>query len=244
MKCANHMSSMSKDLVDRLSLQYNFVFQESRLLEQALTHKSYKNETPSCSYGDNERLEFLGDAVLDLALSAELMERHPQSNEGSLSKMRASLVNEMALAEVAKELHLDKELRLGKGERNSGGATKPRLLASAFEALLGAIFIDSDYTTANRVIRQMFRERIEKLDLDTQYHDDYKTRLQEKIQASGTADSRSAPRYEIEREEGPDHEKVFHVVLQVGSAVLARGQGRSKKQAEQEAARLALEALR
>ncbi len=235
---------MSKDLVDALLLQYSYTFQNPDLLSQALTHKSYKNEMGDSTGGDNERLEFLGDAVLDLVLSADLMERFPRHNEGSLSKMRASLVNESALAEVSKELHIDQVLRLGKGERNSGGASKPRLLACALEAVLGAIFVDSDYATANRVIRQMFQARLEKLDLESQYHDDYKTRLQEKIQAARSAEARHVPRYEVEREEGPDHEKVFHVILRVGTEIIARGRGRSKKQAEQEAARMALETLR
>lgn len=242
MSSANESNPVkSETLAEHLSAQYQYQFRNAELLRQALTHKSYKNESPQDSCGDNERLEFLGDAVLDLALTTDLMERFPDYDEGKLSKMRASLVNEMMLAEIAKVLQLDQELRLGKGERQTGGSSKPRLLACGFEALLGAIYQDSDFATANVLIRKIFEPHIEQLDLITHYRDDYKTRLQEKIQ--GQAGARHTPHYEVEKSEGPDHEKVFHVVLHLGGEVLARGRGRSKKQAEQEAARMALEIL-
>jgi ribonuclease-3 len=214
-----------------------YAFKNADLYQQAVTHKSFHNENPTASVGHNERLEFLGDAVLDLALSADLMTHFPDLTEGELSKMRASLVNESTLSEVAKELKLDAELRLGKGEQQTGGAMKPRLLASVFEALVGAVYQDSDFTTAQTWIREVFQARFKELDLSLHYKSDYKTRLQEKLQGL----YRQTPQYELEQQEGPDHEKLFYVTLKMDGRVLGQGVGRSKKQAEQEAARAALE---
>ena len=227
---------MDGNLVALLLERFGYAFRKSELLEQAMTHKSYHYEVRGNSHGDNERLELLGDAVLDLVLTVDLMERFPNQNEGELSKMRASLVNETALAEISKEMGIDQDLRLGKGERLTGGSSKPRLLACGFEAFVGAVFLDSGYATTEKLIRQIFVSRINQLDLTMHYRDDYKTRLQEQLQMS----QKKTPRYEIEKEEGPDHDKVFHVLLRLGPEVLARGCGRSKKQAEQDAARLAL----
>lgn len=218
-------------------------FTNPSLLEQALTHTSYRNENArqgaSSAVADNERLEFLGDAVLDLALSALLMARFPTDREGALSKKRASLVNEDVLAALARELEIPELIRLGKGERQSGGVGKPRILASAFEAVFGAIYLDSGFAVALAATDAAFGRRLDALAGSPDYAADFKTRLQERSQER----HRQTPFYRVERERGPDHDKLFDVSVRLGERVLAIGQGRNKKAAEQEAARLALEKL-
>lgn len=218
-------------------LDYNFKNQE--LLFQALTHKSYHNEHIKKSAGHNERLEFLGDAVLDLSLSKELMGRFPEFTEGELSKARASLVNEKALFEIAAEMGIDKWIQFGKGELQTGGALKPRLLACALEAIFGALFLDSNFEKVDQIILKIYHSRLENFDTEVHFKADYKTRLQEKLQS----EMKQNPVYELEKEEGPDHDKIFYVILKVADQVIAQGVGRSKKQAEQEAAKLAWESL-
>jgi ribonuclease III len=211
-------------------------FRDPRLLVQSLTHRSFHNENPDESVGHNERLEFLGDAVLDLALSDLLMREFPDLSEGDLSKFRASLVNEAELADIAKELDFDRHIRLGKGELSTGGAKKPRLLASVLEAYIGALYLDQGFPEAFEFMRDIFVPRFEKL--TSEKHDrDFKTRLQERAQEQ----RRQTPVYELVEESGPDHHKTFVVAVLVGDQELARGRGRSKKQAEQEAAKAALE---
>lgn len=219
------------------SSQIRELFANPNLFEQALTHRSFHNENTKESKGHNERLEFLGDAVLDLAVSDLLYNDLNQATEGDLSKLRASLVNEAALCEIATELEIGPLLKLGKGESQTGGTSKPRLLASALEAVIGALYVDKGYEPAAKFIGNIFKRRIETLDLAVFFKEDYKTRLQEKLQEQ----KKKTPHYELIKEEGPDHEKVFHVGVVVGSHTLAVGTGRSKKQAEQDAAQKALE---
>ncbi len=221
------------ELVATMGYQFN----NPDLALQALTHKSFHFEHLVNSVGHNERFEFLGDAVLDLVLTAELMRLHPERPEGELSKIRASLVNETILAEIAAELNFQKAIRLGKGEKQSGGANKPRLLASFIEAFFGALFLDAGYDRARVIIENIFSRRLHDLDLTVHYKDDFKTRFQEKLQG----ESKTTPQYVLDSEEGPDHDKIFHVSVKVFERVVATGSGRSKKQAEQEAARHALE---
>ncbi len=216
-----------------------YQFKDQQLLLQAFTHRSFHNEqgaqTPS---GHNERLEFLGDAVLDLGLSDLLMRQLASSPEGDLSKIRASLVNERVLSELALEYGIDQRLRLGRGEAQSGGAQKPRLLSSAFEAYVGALYLDGGFDMAMKFIEESFSSRLQKIDPYQSFSEDYKTRLQELAQQS----FRQTPTYELKSEEGPAHDRLFSVVVSLQGQGLASGQGRSKKQAEQEAARKALEA--
>ena len=224
-------------------------FQREDLLVLALTHKSFANEqaitlagpSPSPSTKDNnERLEFLGDAVLDLAVSDLLMTRFQHDSEGSLSKKRASLVNEESLARVAAALELEKLIRLGKGEIKTGGLQKPRILASAFEAIVGAVFQDAGFTAARDMIGRLMAKRLTEIaNAPVDYSADFKTRLQEKAQEVRKA----TPTYKVESETGPDHDKVFIVSVDLNGDVLASGQGRSKKAAEQDAARTALEKM-
>ena len=215
-----------------LSEKLGYEFVNSGLLEKALTHKSYHNESGGNSDGHNERLEFLGDAVLDLVLSEFLFLEHSELPEGELSKIRASLVNEKTLAELTNQLQLSDEIRFGKGEAQTGGALKPRLLACALEATIGALYLDADYETSKEFILRIFKSHLENLGEGVAFASDFKTRLQEFTQK----EFRKIPEYTLIREEGPDHEKTFFVEVKVDEKLLAEGHGKSKKAAEQSAA--------
>ncbi|ROR01787.1 ribonuclease III [Desulfosoma caldarium] len=218
-------------------------FQNADLLRQALVHRSYAHERPETAVGDNERLEFLGDAVLSLIISHMLLKTFPHADEGNLSRMRASLVNENRLATIAAQLGLGLLMRLGKGEEMSGGRAKPSILADAVEALLGAVYLDGGLDAAFRVVRRFFDEKLEQVAAEEdplrRLDKDFKTQLQEVTQAK----KRLVPQYDVEREEGPDHDKTFYVSVSLEGRVLARGKGKSKKAAEQNAAQKALAAL-
>lgn len=213
-----------------------YEFQNRQLLKQALSHKSYDYEMTAAQNGNNEKLEFLGDAVVDLILSDLLMKQFPEDSEGSLSKKRASLVNETILAQVAQNLMIHTEVLLGKGEAQSGGKAKPRILSSAYEALLGAIFIEAGYARTRDLVEQHFGERITSVGDREAGADDFKTRLQEEVQAL----LKVTPVYQLVSESGPPHERLFAVEVKVRGVPITQAQGRSKKIAEQEAARLAL----
>lgn len=219
------------------SIGYRFT--DETLLERALTHKSYFNEIPDKSLGHNEKLEFLGDAVLDLCLSHTLFEEFKDLDEGHLSKIRASLVNEASLTDLAKKLELDQNLRMGKGELNSGGREKPRLLASVFEAFIGAFYLDAGFARTHQLINELFAHELKQVDLENHFTTDYKTRLQEKTQEM----HKETPVYEVIKETGPDHDKTFFIKVSINGINLGEAQGRSKKQAEQAAAQQALERL-
>ncbi|RMG92956.1 MAG: ribonuclease III [Candidatus Dadabacteria bacterium] len=214
-----------------------YLFETPDLLDQALTHKSYANERGS-GIRDNERLEFLGDAVLDLVVSHLLYDLRPPLTEGKMSKVRAFLVSEPSLAEVARSFGLGRYLLLGKGEEQTGGREKPSILSGAFEALVAAIYLDGGFDLAREFVDAVFRPLLEAegpggLDRD------FKTRLQEHCQGRyGTA-----PTYRLVGEWGPDHDKTFEVEIRLGNRVLGRGRGRSKKEAEQRAAQGALDVL-
>jgi ribonuclease III len=198
----------------------------------AITHRSFAAEA-----ANNEKLEFLGDAVLALAMSDLLMARFPEANEGDLSKIRASLVNADVLARKARELDLGLHLRLGKGEEKTGGRDKSSILAAGYEALLGAVYLDAGYEAARRVVEAHFTADIEEhLTVGLR---DYKTRLQEVTQRL----FRETPLYTLVEESGPDHEKRFVAEIAINGRRYGRGVGRSKKTAEQAAAGEALAAL-
>ncbi len=216
-------------------IQYKF--KDQNLLRRALTHKSFEYEEKQVSIGNNEILEFLGDAVIDLAMSDLLMEYFPDDNEGQLSKRRASFVNEEALAQRAKTIGINGALFLGRGERATGGNEKPRLLCSALEALFGAVYKDAGYEETKKLLRFFFSDLLNESKDFIEYDRDYKTRYQEFIQR----EEKSTPTYTLLRIEGPPHNRVFQVAVCVGQSSRAEGMGRSKKQAEQEAARSALE---
>ncbi len=220
----------------RLEARIGYSFREIARLESALTHKSYLNENPTWGRPDNERLEFLGDAVLDLVVGHLLMEAQPARTEGELSKTRAAIVNETGLADVAGELGLGEWLFLGRGEEQSGGRRKPSVLADACEALVAAVYLDGGFDAAFQVVRHLFAERVAGAN-EAGLHD-YKTRLQERA-----ARKKVHVRYLVVDERGPDHDKTFEVAATISERELARGIGKTKKEAEQRAAELALPAL-
>ena len=217
----------------RIQEELGYSFKDPALLLRSLTHVSYERQR---SEGHNEVLEFLGDAVLDLAVSDLLIRLNPAKPEGVLSKMRAALVNSVVLAEKAAAINLGSLLRIGKGEELSGGRNKPSILAGAFEAVLGGIYQDGGYEAAHRVVERYFGADITGKRLGQH---DYKTRLQEISQML----FRAPPVYRVISETGPDHEKFFVTEIIIGGKVLGRGEGRSKKQSEQAAAKKALHEL-
>lgn len=216
----------------RLQAALGYRFRDPVLLNRCLTHVS-------CGGGmeaHNESLEFLGDAVLSLAISDLLMRRFPERSEGDLSRMRASLVNRRILAEKARLLGVGAVLRIGKGEERTGGRHKESILAASVEALLGGIYWESGYEAARPVVQHHFASDLDHTGLGL---DDYKTRLQEVSQRL----YRVPPAYRLVRESGPSHDKYFETEIRVGGHLVGQGEGRSKKQSEQEAARRALEML-
>jgi ribonuclease-3 len=215
-----------------LSRGLGYDFKNPELFAEAFRHSSYVNESEDSNLKDNERLEFLGDAVLDLAISDILMNLFQNAKEGELSKCRASVVNERGLFEVARELELGKYLLLGKGEELSGGREKPSILANTLEALLGAIYLDAGFSRAREIIHRLFLPFLEKVDIEGFLHD-YKSLLQEHTQEK----FKSRPEYALLSESGPAHDRIFGVGIYLGGTLLAKGEGRSKKEAEQRAAK-------
>lgn len=204
----------------------------------ALTHKSFVNEHRSEGMADNERLEFLGDAVLDLAVSHRLMERFPEAREGDLSKIRAAVVDEPGLARMARTLELGPLLRLGRGEELTGGREKSSLLADAMEAVVAALYLGGGLDPVLALLDRFLGEAFARAAAGT-LDRDYKTQLQELAQSR----LRASPRYRVVAEHGPDHSKVFDVEAEIKGEVVGRGTGRSKKDAEQAAAKLALDSM-
>lgn len=220
-----------------LEARLGYQFKNMALLNRALTHKSFANELKQ-NTEHNEKLEFLGDAVLDLVVGEFLFERFPEDTEGGLSKKRASIVNEEVLSELALDMELNKLMQLGKGETLTGGALKPRLVASSLEAIVGAMYLDGGFDVAKGFIRREFATLTDKVCGSEDFEKDYKTRLQELVQKS----LKETPKYEVLAEEGPPHDREFLVCVKVKEDVWAQGRGRSKKNAEQSAAKNALEA--
>jgi ribonuclease-3 len=208
-------------------------FSDVQLLVDALTHSSFRNEKPASVRSDNERLEFLGDAVLQSSISTLIWQHFPGATAGEMTRRRADLVCEQGLARVARELSLGDRLRLGRGEERSGGRAKPRLLASAFEAVVAAVYLDAGSDAALRVCSQLFTGVISEQDPGSR---DYKTRLQELLQSRG----QRPPVYETAEASGPAHARSYRVVLRVDDKPFSEGDGRSKLEAEQQAAEHAL----
>jgi len=228
-----------RDEFEGLQRRINYRFKDRGLLEHALTHKSRAAEDASGGVADNESLEFLGDAVLGLVVADVLFRRFPEYDEGQKSKVRASVVSTASLARHAEEMGLGDHLLLGRGEEKTGGRFKQALLADAYEALIAAIYLDGGFDAATDFLQ---RELLEAIDLgasQTIVGEDYKSALQERLQALG----HPLPEYRIAGETGPDHRKVFRVEVVVNGEVLGTASGTAKKEAEQEAARLALDRL-
>ena len=213
-------------------------FNKLSLLEQALVHSSYVNENPGFAPASNERLEFLGDAVLGLIVAEKLYQDFPQLDEGEMTRLRAALVCQDTLARVARAIKLGDYLYLGKGEKASGGQRKPANLARALEAVIAAIFLDQGSSTTRDATLRLFNKELQKM-ASQGVEVDYKSQLQEFLQAQ----EQQAPVYRVVEATGPDHEKKFTVEVRLGDTVLGRGTGKSKKTAETEAARSALKLL-
>jgi ribonuclease-3 len=225
--------------VAALSLRLGLPLPDRATALAALTHKSYVNEhRDEEGLADNERLEFLGDAVIDLAVSHRLMERFPSAREGELSKMRAAVVDEQGLSEMARALDLGALLRLGRGEELTGGRHKASLLADAMEAVIAAVYVASGFAPVLAIVDRFLGDAFARAATGT-LDRDYKTQLQEIAQSR----LRATPRYRVIGEHGPDHSKTFEVETDLRGEVVGRGMGRSKKDAEQAAAKLALDAL-
>lgn len=210
-----------------------------QLLTKALTHRSYLNEAEGEQVKEsNERLEFLGDAVLELLVSDFLFKELPDKPEGDLSSIRSALVRTTTLAEIATQIGLGEQLLMSKGEIQTGGRTNPSLLADSFEAILGALFLDQGLEQCEEFLRQHLYPLLPNI-LEQNLYRDFKSTFQEKVQASG----HPTPSYKIIHEEGPDHQKTFTAALVVGDKTIATGTGNSKQLAQQEAARAGLERL-
>lgn len=210
---------------------------DSHLLELAFTHRSFINENANIKE-HNERLEFLGDAVLELATSEFLYQTYPHIPEGELTSYRAALVKTTSLATIATKLEFGEKIRLSKGEEMSGGRQNPSLLADTFEAVIGAIYLDKGYDEVVAFLSAHLFTDIGFI-IENKLFKDFKSSLQEQVQAKGG----DSPEYEVLSQTGPDHSKLFTVGVKVNGAVIASGQGRSKQEAQQAAAKSALEKL-
>lgn len=220
-----------EELLDALDVE----FDDPALLARALTHRSYAFEEGGLP--TNERLEFLGDAVIALVVTDEIFHSHPDEAEGRLAKLRAAAVKTATLADIARGLELGRHVRLGRGEAASGGGDKDSILADTFEAVVGAYYLDQDFTAAERLLRRLYRDRLEELS-SRDAALDFKTSLQELAAARFD----SLPHYEVTGD-GPDHERVFSATVSVDGREVGAGTGSSKKRAEQRAAREAYRRL-
>jgi ribonuclease-3 len=221
-----------------LERRLRYPFNDIGLLDRALTHQSYVNETASTDKVSNEVLEFLGDAVLNLTVSHLLLQKFPEAREGTLSMRRAQLVKQSSLAFLFKELRLDEHLLLGKGELSNGGMKKSSILANAYEALIGAIFMDSGFYQALEIIEHHFEPYLQTKTPSLLFND-FKSLLQIHAQQFFGA----SPQYRVLKESGPDHDKQFQASAIINGEIKGTGWGKSKKLAEQEAARNALEEI-
>lgn len=232
------MKEKGKEKTNLKTLQknLNYFFKDENLLRKALTHSSYGNEHNMGLTENNERLEFLGDTILNLVVSQYLYKKYPNYPEGELTKIRAKVVCESSLAYAAREIEIGNYLLLGKGEEATGGRDRESILADAMEAIVGAIYIDSDFDTTNKLLLRNFETDIVHAVAKGDLFIDYKTELQERLQKKGKPDVE----YVVVKEEGPDHNKVFHMDVRVKGKTIGNGIGRNKKEAEQMAAKEAL----
>ncbi|MBI5213996.1 MAG: ribonuclease III [Nitrospirae bacterium] len=230
-------ASFSKN-TEKLEDSLGYRFKDKALLTDALTHKSYHHENPHDAPGHNERLEFLGDSVLGLVIAEDLFLKDAMLTEADMSKMKSYLVKESVLFEIASRLSLGKYLRLGRGEESTGGRQKKSILSDAVEALLGAVFLDSDYKTAKSVITRLFKDKISFAVAQKEGYD-FKSELQEKSQSLFAV----LPEYKIVKQEGEEHKKIFTAEVYINGQLYGSGTGKSKKDAQMSAAKEALEKL-
>ncbi|WP_058486327.1 ribonuclease III [Defluviitalea phaphyphila] len=225
------MKNIKDEKISKFEKIIGYTFKNKNLIIEALTHSSYANENRKYNIPNNERLEFLGDAILELIISDFIFHKYPNMPEGELTKLRASIVCEASLANIATKMNYGDFLYLGKGEELSGGRRRTSILADAFEAVLGAIYLDGKMESAVNFINKVLIPSIETIK-DNNMYMDYKTLLQEKIQKTS-----SIPvDYHIVNEKGPDHDKLFFVEVRHEGITLGKGEGKSKKEAEQNAA--------
>jgi ribonuclease III len=212
-------------------------FRELEFLNQAFTHRSFANELGETGE-NNERLEFLGDSVLGLVVSEYLYTNLPDQPEGELARIKSFVVSEASLSEISRGLRVDNFILIGKGEEYSGGRSKKAILADCLEAIIGAYYLDSGFEPAERFIHSMLIPEINKV-LNNEHAKDYKTLLQEHVQKR----MKTYPKYRVVQKTGPDHDKTFWIEVHIGDRSFGAGKGKNKKEAEQEAARLAFEAM-
>lgn len=224
--------------LDSFQKRLGYRFKEIPLLVLALSHRSWIHDQGLERYKSNERLEFLGDSVLGLLINETLFHDNPDMAEGDLTQRKSLLASSKVLSQVGFALGLSEVILLSQNERESGGATRDSILADGVEAVLGAAFLDGGLDAVRPIVTRYILDQRGKL-LTSEEHKNFKSLLQERIQA----DSQNPPRYRVDSTVGPDHSKIFHVQALIGGEVIATGQGRSKKEAEKEAARLALEIL-
>ena len=224
--------------IEELEKRIKYRFRDRSYLERALTHSSYNREK-NTKHKDNERLEFLGDAFLDAIVGAELFVRMNSVTEGTLTKTRALVVCEKALAEVAREFNLGKYILMGHGEAGTGGRNKDSILADALEAVIGAVYLDGGYDAAQKFTVSAFEKMIEGA-MTGRIFSDYKSEIQEVLQSGGKTVN---IHYVLDREEGPAHNKTFYLHLECDGKKYGNGKGKTKKEAEQNAAKASLEIL-
>lgn len=225
-----------RDWLEPLEEDLGYKFKNIELLKTAFTHSSYANENKMKITENNERLEFLGDAILNLIVSHYLYKKYQDYPEGELTKIRATVVCESSLAFAARKINLGKYLLIGKGEETTGGRERDSILADASEALTGAIYIDSDFDTTSKLLLKNFEEDIVYAVAKGALFIDYKTELQERFQRI----KKSKIEYRVLKEVGPDHNKIFYMDVLVNDKTIGKGSGRNKKEAEQMAAKEAL----
>jgi len=224
--------------LEELSETLSYTFNDITLLDISLSHSSYANENPDLAGEDNERLEFLGDAVLQLCMSAILIKKFPDYAEGQLSKVRAAMVNDQPLAGLARKYRIGDFMLLGWGEEKSGGRNKNSILGNAVEAIIGAIYLDGGHESSLRFISTTFQSLVDEW-VESPIYLDYKSLLQETSQGR----FKLVPQYQITGAFGPDHDKTFEIEASIGDIVSTTGTGKNKKEAEQDAAQKALQKL-
>ncbi|MBI5893087.1 MAG: ribonuclease III [Deltaproteobacteria bacterium] len=230
---------MKDDGIKNLEHKLKSKFKNISLLQNALVHRSYINERQGSGLKSNERMEFLGDAVLSAVVSNMLITKFPNMDEGGLSKLRARLVNESTLSSIARELHIGQHVLLGRGEEITGGREKPSILADAYEAVVAAIYLDSGFNKTFRFVASHFEKLLDEFPA-SETSKDYKTEFQEYVQDI----FKTSPKYCLVKESGPEHDKIFEVKVLIKGENFGKGIGRSKKEAEQDAAKDAMERLK
>ncbi len=233
------MQSTNKNELEGLAKRLSYAFHDIHLLRQALTHRSFLNEKAGEGMESNERLEFLGDAVLSTVVSHLLIEKFPDADEGMLSKFRARLVNENTLSMLARDKGVGRFILMGKGEELTGGREKSSILADAYEAVIASVYLDGGFASAFSLVAGEFSSLIDDVSA-AEVSRDYKTELQEESQDL----FKVAPRYRLISETGPEHDKIFEAEVLIHDEVFGKGHGKSKKEAEQKAAMNAMEILK